>query len=71
MARVTALAGGAVLILATPSYAYLDPVSGSVILQVILGGIAGLLVLFKMYYRKLRTLLRGGRRSGSSLEGPR
>ncbi|MGB5658938.1 MAG: hypothetical protein WBO54_05590 [Thermoanaerobaculia bacterium] len=34
--------------------AYLDPAAGSLILQVILGGVAGLIVLLKLYWRRLR-----------------
>jgi hypothetical protein len=37
-----------------PAYAYLDPASGSMMLQLVLGGIAGLAVAFKLFWRKLR-----------------
>ncbi len=37
-----------------PALAYLDPAAGSLILQVILGGVAGLIVLLKLYWRRLR-----------------
>jgi len=40
-----------------PALAYLDPAAGSLILQVILGGLAGLIVLLKLYWRRLRGLL--------------
>ena len=39
--------------LALPAHAYLDPASGSMILQVVLGGIAGLAVAVKLYWHKL------------------
>lgn len=45
------------------AHAYLDPGTGSMILQVLLGGIAGLLVVGKLYWHKLLTMLRV--RSGS------
>lgn len=34
-------------------FAYLDPGTGSIVLQVIVGGFAGLAVFFKMFGRKL------------------
>ena len=37
-----------------PAHAYLDPAAGSLILQVILGGVAGLIVLLKLYWQRLR-----------------
>ena len=35
------------------AYAYLDPGSGSVMLQLLLGGLAGLVVLLKLYWHRL------------------
>lgn len=40
-----------------PAHAYLDPGSGSMLLQVLLGGFAGLAVIGKLYWRRLATLL--------------
>jgi len=40
------------------SHAYLDPGTGSIILQVLLGGVAGLALAGKLYWHKLLTLLR-------------
>jgi hypothetical protein len=37
-----------------PAWAYLDPGTGSMILQVLLGGIAGALVVGKLYWYRLR-----------------
>lgn len=36
--------------------AYLDPGTGSMILQVLLGGIAGAAVVLKLYWHKLKAL---------------
>lgn len=36
-----------------PAHAYIDPGSGSLLLQAILGGLAGLAVLVKMYWHRL------------------
>jgi hypothetical protein len=55
------------LFFATPAYAYLDPGTGSAILQGILGGIAAIAVVTKLYwYRILRFL--GLSKKGISLE---
>ena len=43
----------------TPAaWAYLDPGTGSIILQVLLGGIAGLLLIGKLYWHRLLVVLR-------------
>lgn len=41
------------LALVPPAHAYLDPGSGSMFVQLLLGGVAGLFVLVKMYWRQL------------------
>jgi hypothetical protein len=35
------------------AHAYLDPASGSILLQVVLGGVAGAGLLVKLYWHKL------------------
>lgn len=42
----------------TPAHAYLDPGTGSMILQVVLGGVAGAAVAGRFYWHRLLTLLR-------------
>jgi hypothetical protein len=42
------------LMLFTDAYAYLDPGTGSMLLQVILGGVAAVGVAIKLYWHKLR-----------------
>jgi hypothetical protein len=37
--------------------AYVDPVSGSVILQILLGGLVGLVVAAKTYWRRIMSIL--------------
>jgi hypothetical protein len=39
------------------AWAYLDPGTGSIILQVLLGGVAGLLLAGKLYWHKILTAL--------------
>ena len=36
-----------------PAYCYLDPGAGSMLAQLIMGGVAGLLVVFKLYWEKI------------------
>lgn len=40
-----------------PAWAYLDPGTGSMILQVILGGIAAIGVALKLFWHKIRVAL--------------
>ncbi len=42
-----------VLAWVSPAYAYLDPGSGSMLLQLLLGGVAGLVVVIKLYWHRL------------------
>jgi hypothetical protein len=64
-------------ILTSPAYAYLDPGTGSIILQVLLGGIAGIAVAGKLYWHKLLALIGAGKQvnkgdqlgRGQSVEG--
>lgn len=51
------------LMLASPAYAYLDPGSGSMMLQLLLGGIAGLFVIVKLYWRRFFALFGMGKKS--------
>lgn len=43
------------------AYAYLDPGTGSMILQLLLGGIAGAAVAMKLYWHKFKALIAGHR----------
>ena len=53
--RVT-MAAAILGVMASPAYAYLDPSTGSMILQVLLGGVAGLALAGKLYWHKLLSL---------------
>ncbi|MFH1724556.1 MAG: hypothetical protein ABII00_08040 [Elusimicrobiota bacterium] len=46
---------------ASSARAYIDPGSGSMMLQLLLAGAAGLLVLVKLFWRRVAALLRPGR----------
>jgi hypothetical protein len=52
MARILGAVCLATITCASPAMAYLDPVSGSMISQLVLGGVAGLLVVVKLYWRR-------------------
>ncbi|MFZ5876950.1 MAG: hypothetical protein ACOYXU_11155 [Nitrospirota bacterium] len=41
------------LLIPTHASAYLDPGSGSMLLQLLLGGVAGLAVVVKLFWRRL------------------
>jgi hypothetical protein len=49
-----------------PAYAYLDPGTGSMMLQLLIGGIAGALVVIKLYWYKLKGFMTGKRSSAAS-----
>lgn len=40
-----------------PAFAYLDPGTGSYVLQLLLGGLFGLLYLIKMKWRKIKHII--------------
>ena len=42
--------------LSRPALAYLDPGTGSMILQVLLGGFAGALVIGRLYWERIKAL---------------
>ena len=44
------------LVLREPVYAYLDPGTGSMMLQILLGGLAGLVVIVKLFWHRLLAL---------------
>ncbi len=54
---LAALVAALVIHIDNPAYAYLDPGTGSMILQLILGGTAGLLIVGKLYWTRLKELL--------------
>lgn len=66
--RLAELLGAAsVFLLASsvaPAFAYIDPGTGSMMLQLVLGGVAGALVVGKLYMQRAREFIRQiGRRN--------
>lgn len=53
---------GAIGVAAPEAHAYLDPGAGSMLLQILLGGLAGVGVLAKLYWHRVRKLF--ARRKG-------
>jgi hypothetical protein len=53
----------ALILLAAPAFAYLDPGTGSMLLQVILGGIAAVGVALKLFWHKIRAAVGLGKKS--------
>lgn len=45
------------VLITQPAWAYLDPGTGSMLLQVILGGIAAIGVALKLFWHKIRVAL--------------
>lgn len=54
MKCIATLAG---LFLSLPAHAYLDPGTGSMLLQVVLGGVAAVAVAVKLYWYKILSIL--------------
>jgi hypothetical protein len=54
----------------TPMLSYIDPGAGSMILQALAGGVAGAMVVGKLYWSRIKRALRFGR-SESSADEPR
>jgi hypothetical protein len=50
-------AGWLLFICATPAYAYVDPGSGGMLIQLLLGGVAGLAVIVRLYWQRLLALI--------------
>ena len=40
----------------TIAYAYLDPGSGSMLLQLLLGGVTGVVVIVKLYWQRVKSI---------------
>jgi len=57
------------MVLATePAFAYLDPGTGSMLLQVILGGVAAVAVAIKLFWYKIRAAVGLGKKSSAEDE---
>lgn len=64
---VISVAAFLMLFIASPAQAYLDPSTGSLIIQIILGGIAGILVAGKLYWARVKEFF--GFSTGDAVDG--
>lgn len=48
----------ALLLWTVPAYAYLDPTTGSILLQGLLAGVAGVMVVGRLYWTRLKAFFR-------------
>ena len=53
----------------TPAYAYVDPGSGGMIVQLLLGGVAGVAVLLKLFWHRLMEMVGLRRQEETTKEG--
>ena len=44
-------------VLVTPAFAYIDPGSGGMMMQLLLGGFAGVVVLLRLYWQRFTTFI--------------
>ena len=54
----TALFLAVLLAWIAPAHAYLDPATGSILLQGLIAGVAGLVVVLRLYWQRLKALFR-------------
>jgi hypothetical protein len=54
----------ALFVCATPAFAYIDPGSGGMMMQLLLGGAAGVAVLVRLYWQRFTTFI-GVRKAGA------
>lgn len=54
---VTVIALWLLFVCASPAYAYVDPGTGSMMIQVLLGGVAGVVVLIRLSWERLLAAL--------------
>lgn len=47
-----------ILLLTQNAYAYLDPSAGSIVTQVLLGGIAGMALFIRMYWERIKLVFK-------------
>ena len=59
---VTVTMAWLLFVCASPAYAYVDPGTGSMMLQLVLGGVAGLAVLIRLSWQRLLSALHLRRR---------
>jgi hypothetical protein len=70
MLRTAALATSLLLLVGvTPAFAYIDPGSGGMMMQLLLGGAAGAAVLARLYWQRFTTFI-GVRKADAERRDP-
>ena len=59
MGRKSALICIILIFTSTPAYAYLDPGTGSVVIQALMGVLVGLVITLKIYWSRLKEKISG------------
>jgi F0F1-type ATP synthase assembly protein I len=49
---------GMILVHPTDAFAYVDPTSGGLLIQLLLGGVAGVAAIARLYWGKIHTVFR-------------
>ena len=58
LAAMNCVIAAALLLWTVPAYAYLDPTTGSILLQGLLAGVAGVMVVGRLYWTRLKAFFR-------------
>jgi len=58
-----------VLIFPQPAHAYLDPRTGSIFLQIVLGGFAGIAIIVRLFWTRIKEKF-GGAKSRNETDKP-
>ena len=66
--NVALLGAGAFAALTAPAYAYIDPGTGSIILQGLIGGVAGGMYVLRTYWAKVTAFFSGARKKTSAAD---
>ena len=67
--RMVLFLAGVIFLLPTSSHAYIDPGTGGMLLQLLLGGVAGVLIVLKVYWRRFKTFITGENQPGKESPG--
>ena len=58
MLKICAIVAAVLGLWTVPAYAYLDPTTGSILLQGLLAGIAGVMVVGRLFWTRVKTFFR-------------
>jgi hypothetical protein len=58
MLKISAVVAALLALWTAPAYAYLDPTTGSILLQGLLAGIAGVMMVGRLFWTRLKEFFR-------------